>query len=179
MLRERAQEAVRGILEAEAIKPASPGSMGQKVGSFYKSFTDEARIEALGITPIAEELKAIDAITSAKDFPAAFARMSRLGVRVPLTIGVGQDPQNSEIYTVLISQAGLTMPDRDYYLRPDERFVGIRKSYTDYVTRLFTLANLKDPAGAASRVLAFETTDRKSTRLNSSHIQKSRMPSSA
>jgi predicted metalloendopeptidase len=50
------------------------------------------------------------------------------------------------------------MPDRDYYLRPDERFVAIRKAYTDYIARLFTLANLKDPSGAAARILAFETT---------------------
>jgi putative endopeptidase len=59
---------------------------------------------------------------------------------------------------VLISQAGLGMPDRDYYLRPDERFVAVRKAYTNYIAQLFTLANLKDPGGAAARILAFETT---------------------
>src|SRR4249919_3749935 len=48
VLRERAREAVRGILEAEAATAAAPGSMSQKVGGFYKSFTDAARIEALG-----------------------------------------------------------------------------------------------------------------------------------
>jgi putative endopeptidase len=46
----------------------------------------------------------------------------------------------------------------DYYLRPDERFVAIRQAYTGYITRLFTLGNLKDPGGAAARILAFETT---------------------
>ena len=50
------------------------------------------------------------------------------------------------------------MPDRDYYLRTDEKFVAIRKAYTDYITRLFTLAGQKDPAGAAARILALETT---------------------
>jgi predicted metalloendopeptidase len=92
-----------------------------------------------------------------RDFPAAFARVARLGVRVPLAVGVGQDPQHSDVYAVLVSQAGLGMPDRDYYLRPDERFVTIRKAYTDYIARFFTLADLKDPSGAAARILAFET----------------------
>ena len=158
MLRERSQELVRGILEAEAVTPAAPGSIGQKAGGFYKSFTDDARIEALGIEPLAAELAAIGSIEGVRDLPAAFARATRLGVPVPLSVVVGQDPQHSDVYAVLISQAGLGMPDRDYYLRPDERFVAIRRAYTDYITRLFTLANLKDPGGAAARILTFETT---------------------
>ncbi len=157
MLGERSLEAVRGILEAEAIKPAAPGSMDQKIGGFYKSFTDEAGIEARGIQPLAGELAAIDAIAAVKDFPAAFARAARTGVRLPISVTVGQDPQRSDVYAVLISQSGLGMPDRDYYLRRDEKFVGIRKAYTDYIAKLFTLANQKDPAGAAARILAFET----------------------
>src|SRR6266508_1854402 len=151
MLGERSLEAVRGILEAEAIKPAAPGSMDQKIGGFYKSFTDEAGIEARGIQPLAGELAAIDAIAAGKDFPAAFARAARTGVRLPISVTVGQDPQRSDVYAVLISQSGLGMPDRDYYLRRDEKFVGIRKAYTDYIAKLFTLANQKDPAGAAAR----------------------------
>jgi putative endopeptidase len=158
ILRERSEEAVRGILEAEAIRPAAPGSIGQKIGGFYKSFTDEVRIETLGSQPLASELAAIGSIAGVRDLPAAFARAARFGVRVPLSVGVGQDPQHSDLYAVLISQAGLGMPDRDYYLRPDERFVAIRKAYTDYIARLYTLANLKDPNGAAARILAFETT---------------------
>ena len=156
-LNERAQEAVRGILEAEAIKPAAPGSTEQKVGGFYKSFIDEARIESLGIQPLAGELEAIGRITSIGDFPAAFVRAARNGVRLPISVTVGQDPQRSDVYAVLISQSGLGMPDRDYYLRADEKFAAIRRAYTDYITRLFTLARQKDPAGAAERILAFET----------------------
>jgi predicted metalloendopeptidase len=157
ILRDRAQEAVRGILEAEAIKPAAPGSIGQKVGGFYKSFSEEARIESLGIQPLASELEAIDRISSVRDFPPAFARAARIGVRLPIAVSVSQDPKHSDVYTVLISQAGLGMPDRDYYLRQDEKFVAIRKAYTDYIAKVFTLANQKDPTGAAARILAFET----------------------
>jgi putative endopeptidase len=157
ILGDRAQEAVRGILEAEAIKPAAPGSMGQKIGGFYKSFTDEARIESLGIQPLAGELAVIGQIGGVRDYPAAFARAARLGVRLPISVNVGQDPQHSDAYAVLVSQAGLGMPDRDYYLRADERFVAIRKAYTDYIATLFSLANQKDPDGAATRILELET----------------------
>ena len=157
ILTERAQEAVRGILEAEAIKPAAPGTMGQKIGGFYKSFEDEARIESRGIQPLAEELAAISSIASTRDLPVAFARAARVGIRLPMTVNVGQDPQHSDQYVVLVSQAGLGMPDRDYYLRADEKFVAIRAAYVAYVTQLFTLAGQKDPGGAAARILALET----------------------
>jgi putative endopeptidase len=157
-LGERAQEAVRGILEAEAIRPSAPGSIGQKVGGFYKSFADDGRIESLGIQPLAGELEAIGNITSVRDFPAAFARAARVGLPLPISVTVGQDPRRSDVYAVLISQGGLGMPDRDYFLRPDEKFVAIRGAYSAYVARLLTLAHQKDPGGAAGRILALETT---------------------
>jgi putative endopeptidase len=157
-LRDTAQEAVRGLVEGEAAKAASRGSIGQKVGDFYKSFTDEARVESLGAQPLAGELKSIDAISSRANLPVAFGRAARVGARVPFTVNVGQDPRKSDVYTVLVGQSGLAMPDRDYYLRNDEKFVAIRKAYTEYITRLFELAQRPDPAGAAGRVLALETT---------------------
>jgi putative endopeptidase len=158
MLTERAQEALHGILEAEAIKPAAPGSIGQKVGGFYKSFMDEARIDARGVQPLNAEFAAIDAVANVRDLAAVFGRLSRISVRLPFAIVVAQDPQHSDVYAVQINQAGLGMPDRDYYLRNDGKFASIRKAYTDYITKLFTLAGRKDPAGAAARILPLETT---------------------
>src|SRR5262245_21141709 len=157
-LRDRAQEAVREIVEAEANGSPAPGSNGQKIGSFYKSFMNESRIESLGVQPLAPELPASDTSASVNDLPAAFVRGSRTGVRVPFAIGVGQDPRNSEVYTVLVTQSGLGMPDRDYYLRNDEKFVAIRKAYTRYIGRVLALANRPDPEGAAARIVALETT---------------------
>ena len=157
ILRDRSQEAVRGIIEAEAVKPNPQGSIGQKIGDFYKSYNNEARIEALGLTPLGDDLAAIDSLNSPADMPALFARASGIGVAVPLGAGVGQDPQKSDVYAVLVSQSGLNMPDRDYYLRSDPRFAEIRMAYTAYIARMFTLAKRPDPEGAASRILALET----------------------
>jgi predicted metalloendopeptidase len=157
MLSERTQLAVREIVEGEARTPGAPGSNSRKVGDLYKSFMDEARVDALGISPLKAELDLIDRVTSHRDLPAAFARAARVGVRLPFAVNVGPDQRNSETYAVQISQSGLGMPDRDYYLRPDERFAAIRKAYTTYVSRLFALANQRDPEGAAARIVSLET----------------------
>jgi predicted metalloendopeptidase len=157
ILRDRSQEAVRGIIEAEARAQSAPGSNSQKVGDLYQSFMDEARIEALGITPLNGELARIGSITGSGDLPAAFAYAARIGVRLPFVVNVGADQRNSDQYAVQISQSGLGMPDRDYYLRTDEKFGATRKAYTTYIARLFALANQPDPEGAAARIVALET----------------------
>ena len=148
MLRERAQERVRAIIEDEARTPAAPGSNSQKVGDFYKSFMDESRIESLGITPLKGELAAIAAITDKKDLPKAFARASQVGVRLPFSVNVGADQRNSEQYAVQISQSGLGMPDRDYYLRNDEKFAATRKAYATYIA---TALRARQPARSGGR----------------------------
>src|SRR6185369_6477550 len=157
LLRDEAAAAVREIVEGAVAEKAATGTMTQKVGGFYASFMDTARIESLGVQPLARELTAVSAIASVADLPAAFLHAAASGVAVPVAIGVGQDPKDSNQYAVSISQSGLNMPDRDYYLRPDDKFAGIRKAYADYIAQLFTFAGQRDPRGAADRILAFET----------------------
>jgi putative endopeptidase len=157
ILRERSQEAVRTIIETEGRSQAAAGTNSQKVGDLYKSYMDEARLEALGITPLKEELNAIARISDRRELPAAFARAARLGVRLPFSVGVGADQRNSEQYTVQVGQSGLGMPDRDYYLRNDERFGATRKAYNTYISRLFALGNQPEPEAAAARIVSLET----------------------
>jgi len=158
ILRENASAALKQIIEdAAAQKDAVPGSITQKVGDLYRSFMDAARIEALGIKPLAGELAVIARLKGAAELPAAFARVAGIGGRSPFVAGVTQDPKNSNVYVVSMGQGGLGLPDRDYYLRQDERFTAIRKAYTDYITQLFTLAGQADPRGAAQRILEMET----------------------
>jgi predicted metalloendopeptidase len=136
MLGERTQLSVREIVEGEAKTAATPGSNSQKVGDLYKSFMDESRIETLGVEPLKEELARINAISSVKDLPAAFARAARVGISLPFSVNVGADQRNSEVYAVPSGQSALVLPDRDYYLRNDERFAAIRKSYSNYNSSL-------------------------------------------
>jgi predicted metalloendopeptidase len=118
---------------------------------------DSARIEQLGITPLKHELEHIATLRKTAQLPAMFAHFARNGVPHPLTVNVGQDPKRSDVNIVQIGQSGLGMPDRDYYLKQDAKNSAIRSAYTDYLTKLFTLAKQPDPAGAAQRVLALET----------------------
>ena len=91
ILRDRAQDDVRTIIEAAAKSGAAAGTDTQKIGDLYKSFMDDARIESLGVTPLNGELARIAQIQDAHDLAAAFARAARLGVRTPVAVSVGAE----------------------------------------------------------------------------------------
>jgi putative endopeptidase len=156
-LRDKAAANLRAIIESTAAQRNEPGSIAQKVGDFYHSYMETDRINSLGLKPLAAEFAVIRGIKTNGDLPAAFAQLGRVNVRAPFNANVGQDAKNSEVYAVSMGQSGLGMPDRDYYLKQDEKFAGIRKAYTEYITQLFTLAGQPDPQGAAQRILALET----------------------
>jgi predicted metalloendopeptidase len=156
-LRDQSQAAIRAIVEEAAAGSHPAGSNGRKVGDLYASFMDTARIEQLGIAPLADDLARIRAVSDRAQLPETFAHLARRGVSTPLGVGVGQDGGNSSRYAVTVAQAGLGLPDRDYYLNPGERFAGIRQQYTAYVQRLLELAGTPDAAAAARGVVAFET----------------------
>jgi len=156
-LRDQADAAVRSIVEEAAAHPGKRGSNAQKIGDLYASFMDSARIESLGLEPLRPWLAGLAAIKRPADLPAAFGRGQREGAGGPFMAMVGPDAKNSSVNIVSIGQGGLTLPDRDYYLRQDAKFAAIRKAYTDYITHVLTLAGQPDPAGAAQRILALET----------------------
>ncbi|HET9438526.1 MAG TPA: M13 family metallopeptidase [Longimicrobiales bacterium] len=158
ILREETATKVRTLVQDAAARTNAPaGSVIQKVGAFYRAYMDSARVEALGLKPLQGELDRIAAIKTPADLAAAFANNTTIGVRNPFAAGVQQDPKNSDAYIIGIGQSGLGMPDRDYYLRNDEKFASVRKAYADYVTRVLELAKQQDAAGAAQRILALET----------------------
>ena len=154
-LNENSRTAIHKILEDAAKAPA--GTQKAKLGAIYSSFMDSARIEQLGLTPLAGELATIAKLQSADQLPATFAHFARIGISNPASMGVGQDPKASSVNVVQVRQSGLGLPDRDYYLVNNPTMVGYRAAYVNYMTQLFTAANQPDPAGAASRILALET----------------------
>ncbi|HET7463939.1 MAG TPA: M13-type metalloendopeptidase [Longimicrobium sp.] len=143
--------------EAVAARNAAPGSDTQKLGDLYASYMDSARIEAAGFTPIRADLARIAAVAGRQQYPALFAAAARMGVSSPFAVFVRQDGKQSDRYAVYVSQSGLGLPDRDYYLSQDAKLQALRTAYVGYLTRLFTLAGQPDPAGSAQRVLALET----------------------
>lgn len=156
-LGENSRSALHTILETAAKSNAPAGTELRKVGDLYAAYLDSARIEQLGIAPLAGDLATIGRISSAADLPAAFASLARIGVQTPFGVGVGADQKSSRENIVSVSQGGLGLPDRDYYTAQTPKMQQVRTAYTNYITQLFTLAKQPDPAGAASRILALET----------------------
>jgi putative endopeptidase len=156
-LTEKSRVAIHQIVEDAAKSNAPAGSEQRKIGDLYASYMDSTRVEQLGIKPLEPTLAEIAALKSTKELPAAFARFGQIGLANPFGVRVGQDPKLSSVNTVLISQSGLGMPDRDYYLRTDEKMLATKAAYQKYIETLFTLAHQPDAAGAASRIVALET----------------------
>ena len=138
-----------------AAAPAAPAGSDDKVGAFYAAFMDEARVEALGATPIAPELAAIRAASSRAEIARLMGHGSEDFEGALFDVSVDVDLKDPAKYAVYLSQDGLGLPDRDYYLKPD--FAAQRTAYTAYIAKLLTLAGWTDPQGAAARILALET----------------------
>ncbi|MBA2670875.1 MAG: M13 family metallopeptidase [Gemmatimonadetes bacterium] len=158
-LREASEGAVRDILQETLRSPSRQraGSDEQKVADLYEAFLNTARIERLGLDPLASELYHIRAVRSVEGLPDLFAHLQRIGVQTPISVSVGQDQRNAEQYIGVVSQSGLGLPNRDYYLQEGEAFDRARQAYISYLTTLLRLSGDTDAAARAREILALET----------------------
>lgn len=156
-LSDDSQARLREIVEEAARQDHEKGTDAQRVGDFYKSYMDEEKIEKLGIKPLRGELAKLDKLASITDVVRHFGYLQTVGVGTPIGFYVDQDDKDSTRYLAALVQSGTTLPDRDYYLEDDPKYEKARQALLAYVTRLFELAELPDPAGAAKTVLEIET----------------------
>ncbi|HST36836.1 MAG TPA: M13 family metallopeptidase, partial [Allosphingosinicella sp.] len=129
---------------------------GSRIGDFYASFLDEARINAAGATPLRPMLAQIQAISSRADWAAQAGRLFRQGVNTPFNGYVNSDDRIPTEMIQRLTQSGLGLPDRDYYLRDDAALVEKRTAYQTYLARLFELAGEANGAERAAAVVALE-----------------------
>lgn len=157
MLLEKAQADVQAILlEAAAAGDKAIPEM-RRLGDMYTSFMDEKKVEARGtlpLKPLFEEIAAIDGPAALARF---FGRAQGLGISVPMGVYVYPDARNSTHNVAYLSQDGLGMPNRDYYLRQEKEYVEFRRKYVEYLAKLFTLAGEPDGAVRAAKILELET----------------------
>ncbi|WP_295768017.1 M13 family metallopeptidase [uncultured Mucilaginibacter sp.] len=135
------------------------GSNEQKVADMYASGMDTVAIEKLGYTPLKPTLDKIKSIKDYKELTAFMADSYKEGGGYMMGLYVGPDDKNSTKNLAQFSQAGLGMPNRDYYFKTDSASVSIRKAYVDYITKMFTLTGT-DAATAAKNagdILKLET----------------------
>ncbi len=149
ILRDLSDTRTRAIIDDVSKQTNAAGSSAQKVGDFYASFMDEAAIEARGAAPLKPELAKIDAIKSRSDLARAFGEAIRLGIGSPVAIGVEQDLKDNTKYSAYVSQGGLGMPDRDYYLVDNDRFKDMRVKYKAHIANLFRLTGVPEAEAMA------------------------------
>jgi putative endopeptidase len=150
-----AEDNVRAIVEA--LPTNSPeGSNEQKAGDFYRTYLDTDTIERLGLAPAKPGLEAIATAHTYEQIAQLMGRPD-LGLKSPLGIVITPDQKNPDHYIVTITQSGLSLPDRDYYLKDDPVFASLRAKYVAHVERMLTLAGEHDAATKAAAVLDIET----------------------
>ena len=153
-LQELSQNRMRAVLEAAAADPAATGERA-KVGAFYRSFMDDKRLDTVGAKPLAAELARVRAARNKSDIARLMGR-GQLGFGGSFFgPGVSDDAKEPMRYAVYLGQAGLGLPNRDYYLKPE--FAPKLAAYQAYVAQILTLAGWSDPQGAAKAIVAMET----------------------
>jgi putative endopeptidase len=166
MLYDQSQKDVKAIIEEAAKGSNAAGSDEQKIGDYYASFMDRKARDAKGVAPIQPELKAIDAIASYDDLAAYFGQANRKGISIPFNVSVYTDFKDPTKYTLITWQAGLGLPEREYYLATDAKMTDIRQKYVAHIEKMFQLTNMPNAAESAAKIMALETT------LASNHMKK-------
>lgn len=157
-LADAAEAQLRSIIEALATRTdKEPGSVEQKVGDYYAAYMNEAAIDARGLAPLHGDWAAIDALDDPRRLPLLMAELDRKGIGMPLASWVHQDAQDPTRYAGDLYQAGLTLPNRDFYLIEDDKFAALRQAYRDHVEKMLALAEFDRPDAAADTVLDLET----------------------
>jgi predicted metalloendopeptidase len=158
-LSERNEKVLLDILEKAAVVKPGRSDLEQKIGDEFASCMDTAVIEKRGLAPLKPELDRIDAMDSREDVLAEVARLHHMGVDVIFVFGSQADAKDSTKTIAMLSQGGLSLPDRDYYLKTDPKSIEIRKSYAAHVQKMFQLIGDSGEAAAAEAqmVVGFET----------------------
>ncbi|MEW5685882.1 MAG: M13-type metalloendopeptidase [Pseudomonadota bacterium] len=154
VLDELSRDRMKAVIDKAAASPAS-NPAAAKVGALYRSYMDEATIEALGAKPLAKDLAQVRRAKSRADVArlmGATAKGFGLSFFNPQVYDDAKDPLK---YAVYLSQGGLTLPDRDYYL--EERFAPQRQAYEAYIARMLTLGGWPDAEAHAKAIIAMET----------------------
>jgi endothelin-converting enzyme/putative endopeptidase len=153
VLNDQIERDVRAIVEDMASKPAAAGTPERQVGDYYASFMDQAAIDKAGTAPLKPYLARVAAVKDRAGLLDLFATQAFVS---PVGIYIDADPDDPTRYATYASQAGLGLPNRDYYLLPGAKYDAYRAAYRDYMIKMQTLAGISDPAARADRIIALE-----------------------
>jgi putative endopeptidase len=163
MITEKTAQRVSNLIQEAAATHAANGSTAQKVGDYYASFMDEAVIESKGLTPLADEMNKIAAITNKTSLSAYLgstlnSEVDGLTANADHIFGVwiNQGFQDSQHNLPHIWQGGLGLPDRDSYLDPSPKATELRTQYQTHIAAILKLAGVADSETKAAQILSLE-----------------------
>ncbi len=166
IVHEQSQSNIKKIIDESASGDFSAGSDEQKVGDLYYSFTNRDKRNQLAASPLHNEFKKIASISNHDELAVYFAASNKLGYGTPFSLGQYVDFKNPNSYMIYTWQAGLGLPDREYYFTEDEKSADIRAKYVSHIENMFVLSGLDSSAQAAKTIMALET------KLASEHMKK-------
>lgn len=158
-LQENNQEQLKQLILELSGTPQEKGSLGQKIGSLYKLAMDSVRLNKEGWEPIRPTYERIRAVKSKTEFILLSGELGRIGVPSLFYIGCDADYKNSAMNLVTVSQGGISLGDRSFYLEEDEAMARIREAYKAYVKKLFMMVGSSEAEAERDMksVLAIET----------------------
>ncbi|MDP2271405.1 MAG: M13 family metallopeptidase [Archangium sp.] len=157
---DRNEEALKGILEEAAASKLPPGTpFARQLGDAYATCIDEAALEKTGLSEVKKFIAQATAIKNPSELAKSIALLHAAGFRPFFAISSEQDHKNSTEVIAGLTQAGLGLPDREYYVAENQKMADIRAAYVAYIEKMLTLAGEKPEAAKASAaaVMALET----------------------
>ncbi len=136
------------ILEESALKVGPDDPIRLQVGKFYLSAMDTETIEKLKFKPIEPLLEKIENIRTKDELINLAAEFHRKGIPLLFSFESSPDDKNSDLYAFKLSQGGISLPNRDYYL--EESFENARKQYLEHLSKMFTLYGFPESEADAS-----------------------------
>jgi putative endopeptidase len=152
-------QVLHGILDTAAVVSSGRDANTQKIGDYFATCMDEAAIQQKGMTPLQPELDRINALSSKDQLPELLAHYQLINVNAFLAFGSQQDFKDATREIAVVSQGGLGLPEKDYYLRTGEKDEEIRKQYVQHITNMLKLLGASDPQASsdAQAIMNLET----------------------
>ena len=147
------EQRVADIISDMGVTGGAPGTPSQQVGDLYSSFMNTDRIDQLGLDPLRANIERLQAIETPEEIAAAFATPYAPSF---VTEYVGVNSDDPDHYILNLTQSGLGMPGRDYYLRDDDDFRSYQDAYRTHLANVFALAGMENGAARAQRIYDFE-----------------------
>jgi putative endopeptidase len=152
---EQSKEQLRTLLDDVSKRKDWPaGTIDQQISDFYASCMDQQQVDALGSKPIQPLLQEISRVGTPAELQATIARLHDLQMYAAFRVGAASDNHNPGQVIARLAPAGLGLPDRDYYLKPEKRFAEAREKYVAHVARMFELTgSTHDTASRAAQTI--------------------------